>query len=354
MQKQTNSFPRLSLCRIYWSGFVLNVPKQPLTTTSDKFTLVQLVRFSYASCMDHITFLKTLPPDLSAKLCKRQNRAGILHLIAHLALILISGTLITLHVPFWPLLLPLQGIFIIFLFTLEHEATHKTPFASEPLNEWVGHAIGFTIFLPFQWFRYFHLAHHRYTNIPGKDPELLAGAKPEGWTAYIKYVSGIPYWTTMIIQIIRNAMGQASAPYLPKSTLPRLKTEARVMLALYALAALSLTLSPVLIWVWLLPILLGQPFLRLYLLAEHGRCAFVANMFENTRTTYTTKFIRFLAWNMPYHVEHHTMPNIPFHNLPMLHTYTRDHFLITEDGYIQFTRQFVENLSEQRPPDVDL
>lgn len=45
-------------------------------------------------------------------------------------------------------------------------------------------------------------------------------------------------------------------------------------------------------------------------------------MFLNTRTTLTTRVVRFLAWNMPYHAEHHAMPSVPFHKLPVLHDMT--------------------------------
>ena len=84
-------------------------------------------------------------------------------------------------------------------------------------------------------------------------------------------------------------------------------------------AGLSLVWTDVVLWVWVVPALLGQPFLRLYLLAEHGDCPEVANMFENTRTTFTTRAVRWLAWNMPYHVEHHVWPTVPFHRLPEVH-----------------------------------
>ena len=39
-------------------------------------------------------------------------------------------------------------------------------------------------------------------------------------------------------------------------------------------------------------------------------------MLENSRTTYTNALVRFLAWNMPFHAEHHAWPSIPFHALP--------------------------------------
>ena len=120
---------------------------------------------------------------------------------------------------------------------------------------------------------------------------------------------------------------------------------ARVMAAGYGLVAGSLFATPVLFWVWLLPVLLGQPFLRLYLLAEHGDCPQVANMFANTRTTFTTAMVRFVAWNMPYHVEHHVYPSVPFHKLPALHGLMRDELRVTADGYAAFTRAYLARRS---------
>lgn len=113
------------------------------------------------------------------------------------------------------------------------------------------------------------------------------------------------------------------------------------MLAIYALAAVSFLWTDALFWLWLVPMVLTQPLLRLYLLAEHGRCPFVANMLENTRTTYTTRLMRWLAWNMPYHIEHHSAPNVPFHRLPDLHRHMRPHLVSTSPGYAAFTRDYV-------------
>ena len=107
------------------------------------------------------------------------------------------------------------------------------------------------------------------------------------------------------------------------------------------LSASILAQSAVLIFVWLLPLLLGQPFLRLYLLAEHGRCPMVANMLENTRTTFTNRIIRALAWNMPYHTEHHSYPSVPFHRLPDLHRIMAAHLQVTSNGYVEFNRAYV-------------
>ncbi|MBD1205602.1 MAG: fatty acid desaturase [Rhodobacteraceae bacterium] len=289
--------------------------------------------------MDHKAWLATLPPEVKADLAARSDAAGLRHLALHLGLILACGVAIAAGVPGWWLLLPLQGVLIIFLFTLEHEATHQTPFARVWLNEVAGHLSGFLLLLPFLWFRYFHLAHHRWTNIDGKDPEL-DGAKPETRAAWLWHVSGLPYWLSEVRLVPGLALGRVRASYLPEAALPRMAREARVMLAGYGLTALSFLWTDLLLWVWLVPVLLGQPVLRLYLLAEHGDCPRVADMFLNTRTTFTNRVVRFLAWNMPYHVEHHVAPTVPFHRLPDLHARMRAHLAVTAEGYGAFTRDY--------------
>jgi fatty acid desaturase len=290
--------------------------------------------------MDHKQFVRDMDRAQLAELMQRSDVPGLLHLVGHIAVIGFGGLWITQGWFMWPVILVLQGIAISFLFTLEHEATHKTPFATNWLNEVVGSAAGFLILQPFYWFRYFHLAHHRYTNIPGKDPELVTGYKPETRRDFYWYLTGVPYWLGMMRQIKRNAQGRRFRDYIPDNARPKVMREGRILAVLYVAALLSLFVTDLLFWVWILPVLLGMPFLRLYLLAEHGRCAFVSNMFENTRTTYTTRIVRFIAWNMPYHVEHHTIPNVPFHKLPDLHGALQGHHVVTSDGYTSFAAEF--------------
>jgi fatty acid desaturase len=118
------------------------------------------------------------------------------------------------------------------------------------------------------------------------------------------------------------------------------------MLALYAaLCALSIYFrSPVLLYVWIIPAIIGQPFLRLYLLAEHGRCPFVANMLDNSRTTYTNWLVRKLAWNMPFHAEHHSYPGVPFYRLPEFHEVIKERIGTLEHGYVRFHRNYLKEL----------
>ena len=296
--------------------------------------------------VDHRSLLADLTAEQRRDLTGLSDGKGIAQLILHLLLIAAFAIPVALRIPYWPLLLVSLGVAIIFLFTALHESVHGTAFKSEWVNKVVAHAAGFIVFVPATWFRYFHFAHHRHTHEEALDPELMA-RKPETFWHYVKYLSGIPMWISLAKSLFVNALGRGREDFVPERAKRQVATEARLTIALYVIClAGSVTLgTDMLLFLWVVPALLGQPFLRAYLLAEHARCPHVANMLENTRTTFTTRFMRFLAWNMPYHAEHHAYPIVPFHKLPAFHEIAQAHLKETERGYVRFNRKFASGLN---------
>lgn len=275
------------------------------------------------------------------------DRAGLTHLAGHA--LLLAATALAIAWARGTLLLPvallLHGVVLSFLFAPLHEAIHRTAFRSLWLNNAVAWATGTLLLLPPNWFRAFHFAHHRHTQVPGLDPELQA-KQVETWPDYLVHLSGWRYWKSAVRLIVQNAAGRADGAFIPPRLKPRLVREARVMLALYAaVAALSVALrSDVALFFWVLPALLGQPFLRAYLLAEHTGLPLVESFWENTRTTLTGAPVRFLAWNMPFHAEHHINPSVPFHALPELHRRERENLRAVSPGYVAFHREWQKKL----------
>jgi fatty acid desaturase len=298
--------------------------------------------------IDHQRVIAGLEPALREALIARSDGPGLLRFAFHGGAILALGILIALRVPFWFALVPIQGILIIFLFTAMHECIHDTAFRSSFLNRAVSVLCGFAIIIPPTWFRYFHFAHHRHTHEPGLDPELQS-PKPQNIFAFVKHVSGFPVWASNIRALVTNALRRNADAFVPPKGKTRVAFEARVMLVIYSSITIASVLwgSTLLIWTWIVPALLGQPFLRLFLLAEHTNCPHVDNMFENTRTTFTTKLVRLIAWNMPYHAEHHALPTVPFHKLPMLHKAVCEHLKVTADGYAGFNGELIADLSKR-------
>jgi len=247
------------------------------------------------------------------------------------------------HGLLWALpLVVLQGYLVAFLFMAVHETAHKTAFKSRGFNLVVGNLSAFIIGLPYEYYCLFHWDHHRYTQDPDKDPELIVGVKPKSDTQLAIAYSGLLQVAGRLRLMLGHAViGKVVVPWIPENKRIIIVVEARAYLAIYALLfALSLWFSSaLLLWVWIVPLVIGQFFLRPYLYAEHTGCERARSAFQNTRTIYTGALVKWIAWNMPYHVEHHAYPSIPFHALPKLNEIVDGEIVYRGRGYIRTTRE---------------
>ncbi len=287
------------------------------------------------------------PRDLQA-LLKRSNRDGLLHIGLYAGLIIASAMMLAQSTSIliycaWTFAL---GLLLTFLFSPLHESIHKTAFDSPALNTITGFCTGLIILLPPRYFQAFHMAHHRHTQVEGRDPELDT-AKPETILQYLTLMSGIPHWINEVSVIFGNATGRSRPEFVREDKFPGVVREARLFLVIYAavISASVISSSSFLLLYWVIPMVVGQPFLRGFLLAEHSLCPLVENMLENTRTTITNPVARWLCWNMSYHVEHHVYPAIPFHNLPAAHSHLKEHIPHLGSGYIAVNREVVRALT---------
>lgn len=288
----------------------------------------------------------TLTPAALRALSERQDRAGIIRATTHWGSILVLGFLIwrvsNAYGLLWAVpLMVAQGLLVAFLFCALHECTHKTAFRSKWMNVMVGYASGLAIAWPYEYYFVFHWAHHRHTQDPARDPELLGGRIPQSDTQLAILFSGVSQVYGRLLVLFRHGLaGHSKMPWVPASKQGLVAGEARAYLLIYAaLIAGSVVLhSAVLLWVWLVPLFIGQLFLRPYLLAEHTGCSLSRSSFENTRTTMASALLRWLSWNMPYHVEHHAYPAVPFHALPRLHESVAERIVYHGRSYPAVTR----------------
>ena len=288
-----------------------------------------------------------LSDDALTALVERSDRKGLAHLAFHVLAIAAAGAIYaSAFETAW--MLPaawLYGTTLVFLFAPLHETVHYTAFRSRWFNRAVSAVCGWILVLPPRYFRGFHLEHHRYTQDPERDPEL-AVAPPRTWYDYLWRVSGFEYWTSRTRTTLTHATGRVAEPYIAPSERARVVREARLYLASYAaIAAGSAAVgSAAMLWIWLVPVVLGQPMLRLYLLAEHTGCPMVPDMLANSRTVHTNAVVRFLAWNMPYHAEHHAYAAVPFHALPRAHAALAPYVKVQSQGYASVHRELIRGL----------
>ena len=241
----------------------------------------------------------------------------------------------------------LLGAVLAALFAPVHETMHLTAFQSRRANAVVGWLAACPSLLNFHFYTVFHLAHHRHTQDPALDPELTP-PPPSSLDGYWLRICGLPYWRMRFIVLWDGLRGDLSAyPYITPRAAPRVVASLRWMAA-FIIGSVALSIVLVGWWAplvfWLIPQLLGQPVLRLYLLTEHTDCTMDANGLTNTRTTLTNGLVRLVMWNMSFHAEHHLYPSIPFHRLPDAHQAIRQRLGVIQHGYARWHRAFIGSL----------
>jgi fatty acid desaturase len=290
---------------------------------------------------------RPLSPAQLRELSIRSDLQGFVRTASHYGVIAILAALIWVvssrYGVGWALpLIAVQGYFVAFLFMAVHETAHKTAFQNRMLNLAVGHLSSFAIALPYEYYCLFHWDHHRHTQNPDKDPELLVGPVPASDAHLALAYSGLLQVAVRVRLMLRHALiGNVNVPWVPESKRGIVVMEARLYLAGYALLLLASSAldTAILLWIWAIPLVIGQLFLRPYLYAEHTGCERTRSAFQNTRTTYTATLVKWFTWNMPYHVEHHAYPSVPFHALPKLNQIVDDQIIYRGQGYLAVARE---------------
>ena len=295
-------------------------------------------------------------------LMRRSNFYGLLHLALFLCVLILTGSIVWVAMGTWWIIpaMFLHGIVVVHHFSQQHECSHYTPFRSRWLNEVIGHYCGFIMVIPNKFFRYEHCDHHTYTNLYGRDPELIE--LPISLGNYLSFVSGYPYWKQKFGDLFRHTFGhlsEAEKQFVPKEEHSAIIVEARCVLALYiGLIGISWIMDIwVALWFWWIPMFISEPVMRAIRMTEHVGRPNIANLRENTRTNLVSLPMRFLCWNMNYHAEHHYASSVPFHALPKLHRMLKGYVYVEERGYLGahidiFTQMFQKRNRENRVSDT--
>jgi fatty acid desaturase len=293
---------------------------------------------------------RVLTIDELRSLQARSDAAGAARLAIHVVLLFGAGMLVAVASGWWTLLAVIVlGLVQVALFAPAHETMHQTAFASRRANAIVGWLASCPSLLNWHFYTAYHLAHHRHTQIPGQDPEL-GMVPPDSLGGYALRVAGVPFWRLRLGVVADCWRGHLRRhPYVTEGAAPRIIRSVRIMTLVMAGGALGSALlfgwtTPFLYWIG--PQLLGQPFLRAYLLAEHTGCSEDGDGLTNTRTTLTWAPVRLLMWDMPYHAEHHLFPSIPFHRLAATHQLIRGRLAHIQPGYARWNWGYARALAK--------
>ena len=281
---------------------------------------------------------------------------GLVYLAGHAATLAATGWLVAAAWGSWwaaPAVF-IHGVVVVHLFALFHETAHGHAFRTPLLNRGLVWLSGLAIGIPPTFFRWEHFAHHTHTNDPKRDPQLIPMAKT--LSGYVLYASSLPYFANLVGSLARYAIGrfnETEAGFLNAGRRARVQREAIAMWMVYGgCAAWSVAWeSWAIVVFWLLPRLAGEPVMRIIRMSEHVGCPLTDNVFRNTRTVLTLAPIRWLAWNMAYHAEHHAFPGVPFHRLGRIHEALKGDLEQLERGYVRTHARLIRSALAHRAVD---
>jgi fatty acid desaturase len=230
---------------------------------------------------------------------------------------------------FLPALFVFGGTLSLTVYSLSHECSHGTVFRSRWLNETIFWATSLLFGQEVLYRRYSHAAHHTHTMFVGHDAQLPF-PQPVGLRAYLLWYSGVLYHSQFLRVLFLHSLGRFSdktRSFTPPEELPRMVRNSRLFIVIYAgAAAVSWYFSTsVLLWIWLLPKLAGDPVMLTYAGSQHfEKEENTIDLRRSTRSLRPNWLIDLFYWNMSFHIEHHLYPTVPFFALPKLNALLKD------------------------------
>ncbi len=304
-----------------------------------------------------------IPSDVFKKLHTRSDGRAFAQAGGFLGILLCTAglSLWSWHHWAWPitvLLVFLHGTVSSFFPNAMHELGHGTVFRAKWLNWLFLHLISFLGWLHFDVFSASHQRHHRYTLHPPEDQEVVLPTKlmlkhflEQG------FVNPRGFWWTFKYTI-RLAVGRFETPwelvcYPPEQ--PKLR-EAPVRWARFVLASHVLVAAVSLYFgLWLVPVLVSlAPFYGGWLFflcnnTQHiGLQDNVSDFRLCCRTFLLNPPVRFLFWQMNYHLEHHMYAAVPCYNLGRLHAAIKYDTPVPPDGIVAAWREIISILRKQQ------
>jgi fatty acid desaturase len=269
-----------------------------------------------------------IPRKRLKELMQRRDQPAIRDTIIWFAAFLVTGGLAYYFWPTWwalPFFLVYGALYGSSSDSRWHECGHGTAFRTRWMNDVIYQIACFMIMRNPTGWRWSHTRHHTDTIIVGRDPEI-ALMRPTVILKVIGLFFGVPQAIEATKKMLIYSSGRIPAEeetFIPEMERPKAILAARIWLTIHlaviALAVMTGSILP-LLYVGVLPTMYGGWLHVMTGLTQHGGLAEdVLDHRLNSRTVLMNPVLRFLYWNMNYHIEHHMFPTVPYHALPELH-----------------------------------
>jgi fatty acid desaturase len=224
----------------------------------------------------------------------------------------------------------LLGLMYAHALELQHEALHGIGFRRPQANVVAGVLLGIPMLTSFAAYRTSHMRHHRDLGTPENKEFFDYGdqygdegrSKLGNLVSWAYRLSMIAHYGQFFLLVAKSVTVRPLDGEKPV-TARHIRRDYLIMAALLAatLAWTAVTGNLLLVWLWFVPmVLVAAPAHALVELPEHFRCETgTTDVFRNTRTIRSNRFMAWFTNGNNFHVEHHFMPSLPISQLPELH-----------------------------------
>jgi len=293
---------------------------------------------------------------------RKSNLQGAFQTLGYLGILLMTGTLAYHSSSAWPwwmtiVLILIHGTVGSFLINAVHELGHGTVFKTRWLNTFFCHLLAFPGWINHEMFQASHTRHHRYTLHPPDDLEVVLPSKIILRHFLRDGFINIHTPRQVLESTWRIACGRFSGEWemtlFPPSSPGKRQAPVRWARILLGGHALILLLS-IATGHWMIPLLVSMiPCYGAFLFylcnnTQHvGLQDNVADFRLCARTYTLNPLVRFLYWQMNYHIEHHMYAAVPCYHLKKLHSLIRHDLPPTPQGLRAVWREIISILKRQ-------
>ncbi|MEU5051497.1 fatty acid desaturase [Streptomyces sp. NPDC021096] len=241
---------------------------------------------------------------------------------------------------------------------LQHQALHHSAFRRPGPHRWVGVVLGAPMLVSYSHYRVRHLQHHRNLGTP-EDTEFFGFDTRQGvtWKGMLRGLFDVVRLARTAVEIWRAYRGTWSYAFgqiSPKAQRAVIG-EYRMMGVLIAAAAVLCALGewPLVLTLWVLPMLVGQPLHFLVELPEHLLCE--TDSLDVLRNTRSIKGSRISSWytnGNNFHVEHHAAMSVPINRLRDRHDEVQRRGAYVVRSYPAFYWSVAKELASRKPSAV--
>ncbi len=208
---------------------------------------------------------------------------------------------------------------------LQHQCLHHSAFRNPRLHRLVGVPLGTPMLVSYSHYRARHLQHHRYLGTP-EDTEFFGfdTRKPLTLDALGAALIDVRRVTDVARNIALCATGRWQydmgqiAPKVRKAIVAEYRGFGVLIVLLIAVCGVGG--GPVVLRLWLVPLLLAMPMHFLVELPEHILCDTASvDVLRNTRTITGSRLTTWFTNGNNLHIEHHAAMNVPNNRLRERH-----------------------------------